>query len=261
MLYFLYVRTALGVTDAALQLPIANIIISLFFSIIVPICLGMLIRRFNDSTQPKVGGACNCIYGVKCGGRFLYQWVNTVGSVLGILFLIIAVVVGIRRDPYIMDASQYSSLWIIAAFYQPIGTLFGLLVTHALSFVPFLSLNSADARAIGLETGVQSYALVIAIVQLSFDTETCVGRSVYAFVAISSIWYVISSFWIAIALCCFHTPYLPGDKEAKAEEAKQNMAKVELAKQSFGGIYKTPEECSKELAAVKGAEIAGVGAV
>ena len=39
------------------------------------------------------------------------------------------------------------------------------------------------------------------------------------------------------------------------------MAKVELAKQSFGGIYKTPEECSKELAAVKGAEIAGVGAV
>ena len=87
------------------------------------------------------------------------------------------------------------------------------------------------------------------------------GRSVYAFVAISSIWYVISSFWIAIALCCFHTPYLPGDKEAKAEEAKQNMAKVELAKQSFGGIYKTPEECSKELAAVKGAEIAGVAAV
>ena len=261
LLYFLYVRTALGVTDAALQLPIANIIISLFFSIIVPICLGMLIRRFNDSTQPKVGGACNCIYGVKCGGRFLYKWIGTVGSVLGILFLIIAVVVGIRRDPYIMDASQYSSLWIIAAFYQPIGTLFGLLVTHALSFVPFLSLNSADARAIGLETGVQSYALVIAIVQLSFDTETCVGRSVYAFVAISSIWYVISSFWIAIALCCFHTPYLPGDKEAKAEEAKQNMAKVELAKQSFGGIYKTPEECSKELSALKGAEIAGVAAV
>ena len=66
---------------------------------------------------------------------------------------------------------------------------------------------------------------------------------------------------IAIALCCFHTPYLPGDKEAKAEEAKQNMAKVELAKQSFGGIYKTPEECSKELAAIKGAEIAGVAAV
>ena len=74
--------------------------------------------------------------------------------------------------------------------------------------------EAADARAIGLETGVQSYALVIAIVQLSFGEESCVGRSVFSFVAISSIWYVISSFGIAIALCCFHTPYLQGDKEA-----------------------------------------------
>ena len=87
LLYLLYVRLALGVESEALQLPIANIIISLFVSIIIPIALGMLIRRFNDSTQPKVGGACNLIYGVKCGGRFLYKWVETVGSVLGVVFL------------------------------------------------------------------------------------------------------------------------------------------------------------------------------
>ena len=53
------------------------------------------------------------------------------------------------------------------------------------------------------------------------------GRSVYSFVAISSIWYVISSFWIAIALCCFHTPYLPGDKEAHEGGGGEAVVDVE----------------------------------
>mmetsp|Transcript_28717 Transcript_28717/g.92004 ORF Transcript_28717/g.92004 Transcript_28717/m.92004 type:complete len:140 (-) Transcript_28717:157-576(-) len=95
-----------------------------------------------------------------------------------------------------MDPTRYPSHWVVAALFQPIGCAFGFAVAT------LSRLERADVRAVSLECGVQNYALVLALVQLSFSG--CEQEAVSEFVLVSSAWYVISSLWIVAALRWLH---------------------------------------------------------
>lgn len=109
------------------------------------------------------------------------QWAEKIGSVIGFLFLVAAFVVGVRGDPELLVPSDFAKLWGIASFFQPLGGAFG----YTLSTLARLEM--ADRKAVCLETGVQSYPLVLALVGLSWSG--CTKIQVRAFVIIATFWY------------------------------------------------------------------------
>ena len=86
-----------------------------------------------------------------------------VGSTLGGLFLLAAVVTGISDNPDLMKPSVYPGEWVLAAFFQPVGCLFGLCAAT------LAGLDGRDRITVALETGVQNYTLVIAICSLTYS--------------------------------------------------------------------------------------------
>lgn len=91
-----------------------------------------------------------------------YQWTTKIGSAIGGAFLAAAIITGSIDNPDIFDLSRYWHLWLIAASYQPMGTSFGFILSSVFGLGP------EDMRAVGIETGVQSYALVISVISTSF---------------------------------------------------------------------------------------------
>ena len=114
--------------------------------------------------------------------------VEKAGSGLGVVFLIIACITGVADNTDLMDASKYTRLWIIALLFEPIGAAVGF----ALATV--FGMDDASRVAIALETGVQNYALVMALVALSF--AGCARTKTLAFVLLGTAFYVLNSFWL-----------------------------------------------------------------
>ena len=193
LLFVIYVRGGLGLNDE-LSLPVTNLLIALF-SIVVPVAAGAYIRHANTSME--------------IGGKRVYKWVELVGSVVGGGFLVAAIISGASGNPDLMNPGDYPRHWALAAIFQPIGCLFGLAAAHA------ARLPGADVRAVCLETGVQNYALIIALVQLSFSG--CTQERVNEFVLISSLWYVISSVWLTLALRLIHARLYPPGEDAASD--------------------------------------------
>ena len=175
-----------------------NIIVGLV-SILIPVIGGMAVRTYNTRT--------------KCGGKFLYEWIETIGSAIGALFLIAALYTGIVDNPDIMVASNYPKEWTIAAFFQPIGCVFGFFCAKALKLKP------KEQRTVALETGVQNFSLIIALVGLLF--KGCQRRQVLTFVLIGSLWYVLSSIWIVLF---FRFVVAPRDAVEDTGEKSAEMA-------------------------------------
>ena len=85
-----------------------------------------------------------------------------------------------RADPELLVPSDYPKLWGIAAFFQPLGGLFGY------TMATLCRLEMIDRRAVTLETGVQSYPMVLALVGLTWTG--CTKIQVRAFVIICTFW-------------------------------------------------------------------------
>ena len=198
LLYLVYVRAGLGIDGASMQLPVLNLLIALF-SIVIPVTIGALIRRYNTTKR--------------IGRLYIYQWIEIAGGAIGGLFLVAAIVTGALDNPHLMVPTSYPREWGLAAMFQPLGCLFGLTAGH------LCKLDPRDVRAVSLETGVQNYALIIALVNLSFTG--CTHRLVSVFVLVSSLWYVISSVWLVLALRFGHARLYPkGDPASDGRAAK-----------------------------------------
>lgn len=71
--------------------------------------------------------------------------------------------------------------------------------------------------AIALETGVQNYALVLALISLSFTG--CARTEALGFVLLGMFFYVVNSFWLCAAFRSWRNRQ--GDTSLKAPTAKE----------------------------------------
>ena len=69
-----------------------------------------------------------------------------------------------------------------------------LVTPGSYSMSSLAGLEMADRRAVALETGVQSYPLVLALVGLTWTG--CTKIQIRAFVVIGTFWYLISTAWM-----------------------------------------------------------------
>ncbi|GMI11632.1 hypothetical protein TrLO_g12267 [Triparma laevis f. longispina] len=196
LLIVIYIQTTFT-KDSNVDIPFANIVITLL-SIILPVVIGIAIRR-KDATL-------SC-----CGDRKLHDIIEKVGGAFGALFLVAALVAGIRDNADLMDVQKYKNQWILSAMFEPMGCLFGFFVAKLTKLPP------RDCRAVCLETGVQSQALIMALVALSWDG--CERTEVLTFVVISTVWYVISSTWLVCFLRYVVAPW-DGDEDEDEDAAK-----------------------------------------
>ena len=125
-----------------LEIPLKNIIVSLV-SILVPVMLGMIIRRLNARA-----------------GALL----ETLGSAVGVFFVFFIVVTWVPRNWQFL-LSTAPATYAAAILLGVCGILLGL------TFARWLRLHPADARTVALETGIQNGPLAIAIIALSFSGE------------------------------------------------------------------------------------------
>lgn len=114
------------------------------------------------------------------------------GSVLGLLFLLAALVLGIVQNPDLFVPSKFQKTWIGAAFFQPVGTTLGFLIAK------LFRLSGPELRAVVLETGVQNYTIAIAVAGIAFTG--CQRSIVLTFILAASFWYIINSAWITALL-------------------------------------------------------------
>jgi bile acid transporter len=154
LLIVIYIQTgSLGDDgDDDVQMAWGSIFIGLV-TILVPVFLGVLLRRYTEKWKPLRVGSVQLP---------LHEWVEKIGSLIGICFLIAALVVGLRQYPDITNPRNYPKEWGLACFFQPLGCAFGYCVSW------LAGLDFADQKAVAFETGVQNYALVIAIITLSY---------------------------------------------------------------------------------------------
>ena len=87
--------------------------------------------------------------------------------------------------------------------------------------------------AIALETGVQNFALVLALVSLSFTG--CARTETLGFILLGMFFYVVNSFWLCAAFRYWrnsreHTSAAAPDRQAAAAAAEEEEEQEEEAK-------------------------------
>ena len=138
------------------QIAYTNLIASLLM-LVIPTVIGIYIRKVNTE--------------YKLCGKYIWEWITLLTTIVGILFMILALLSVILFYSDIIfgqDDSSYS-IWIIGTLMQPIGCFFGY-YTAKLVGRRGGNLNHKDQRTISLETGVQNFSLAFAIANLSFGT-------------------------------------------------------------------------------------------
>jgi bile acid:Na+ symporter, BASS family len=145
-----------------IQIPAGNIVVTLFL-LLVPVAIGMAIRRWNANV-----GAL-----VELGG-----------GALGIIFILLLLVSWVPRNWQFLMGTPIS-VFIGAIGLGVLGFLFGYI------FSMLLKLHPRNARTIALETGIQNGPLAIAIVALTFSGPQ--QQPIMAVPALYSLFIVISS--------------------------------------------------------------------
>ena len=97
-------------------------------------------------------------------------------SVLGVLFIIAALIVGIKNNPQMFKSSW--PVWFTSVLMQWFGTAFGLAATMCfLKCYEKKEVYSNKRRieimkAVSMETGYQNSTLAVAMITMSFPLET-----------------------------------------------------------------------------------------
>ncbi|XP_073702221.1 ileal sodium/bile acid cotransporter [Garra rufa] len=163
----LLIYTSVWTTGDAINIPYDSIGITLV-SLLVPIGLGMIVKHKWPKAAKKI---------------------LKVGSVVGILLIIIIAVIG--GVLYQSSWTIAPSLWIIGTIYPFIGFGLGFLLAR------FVGQPWYRCRTIALETGMQNAQLASTIVQLSFSPAEL--EIMFAFPLIYSIFQlVVAGFAIAL---------------------------------------------------------------
>ena len=162
---------------------------------------------------------------------FIYELLELLATVFGILFfLIVLVVFIIVYGDDIIDAP--ASLWISAIIMEPVGGLFGYGMGR------LAKLSSKDCRTILLETGIQNFSLTIAMITLSFDGDE--RRQVLLFPLLYGIMYIINGVWIVLVLRYKLAPLDEVDipeEECNVEETSVKEDQYEMVKESDVEIH------------------------
>lgn len=147
-------------TALDLTIPRENIIATLVL-LLVPVALGMILRKAN----PNAGAVS-----------------EFAGSVLGVVFILLIVVTWIPRNwEFLLNTT-----WATYAASIGLG-LVGIAVGYR--FAKILKLHPRNARTVGLETGIQNGPLAIAIIAFTFAGEE--AQSYMAVPALYSLFIVI----------------------------------------------------------------------
>ncbi|XP_059355923.1 ileal sodium/bile acid cotransporter-like [Carassius carassius] len=166
----LFIYTTVWTSGDAIQIPYDSIGITLV-SLLVPVCIGM----YTKHRWPKAA-----------------KKILKVGSVVGILLIIIIAVIG--GVLYQSSWTIAPSLWIIGTIYPVIGFGLGFLLAR------FVGQPWNRCRTIALETGMQNSQLASTITQLSFSPAEL--ELMFAFPLIYSIFQLVVA---GIAIGLYHS--------------------------------------------------------
>ena len=144
------------------EIPASNIVVTLIL-LLVPVAIGMAIRRWNANV-----GAL-----VELGG-----------SALGIFFIVFLLVSWVPRN-WAFLVTTPASVFVGAIALGVMGFLFG----YGLSML--LRLHPRNARTIALETGIQNGPLAVALVVLAFTSTN--QQEILAVPVLYSLFIVITS--------------------------------------------------------------------
>ncbi|MCZ8374684.1 MAG: transporter [Beijerinckiaceae bacterium] len=170
LLIVTYVAILTATGSISLVVPAQNIIITLIL-LLVPVAIGMAIRRWNANVGALV---------------------ELFGSALGLVFIILLLVTWVPRNWQFLLNTQG---WV---FFGAIGLgVFGFVFGYL--FSTLLKLHPRNARTIALETGIQNGPLAIAIVAFTFTGPLQgIQQSVMAVPALYSLFIVITSAMLTI---------------------------------------------------------------
>jgi bile acid transporter len=139
--------TRLMPEGAELQIPLANIIVTLLV-MLVPVAIAMQIRR----RSPNIGAV-----------------LELMGGFFGVFFIVFLMATWVPRNWELLVITPWQ-VYLVAV---GLG-LFGITTAYLLARA--IKLHPMNARTVGLETGIQNGPLAIAIVLLSFGGSPVLGE-------------------------------------------------------------------------------------
>ena len=162
LVFYLALLQASGVDVAV---PASNIVVTLIL-LLVPVALGMAVRRWNANVGALI---------------------EVLGSVLALVFIAILLVSWVPRNWQFLMGTHWS-VFLGAIGLGLIGMLCGYLFSQA------LQLHPRNARTVALETGIQNGPLAIAIVALTFTGPLApLQQGVMAVPALYSLFIVLTA--------------------------------------------------------------------
>jgi bile acid transporter len=133
--------------DSDLQIPTLNIVVTLAI-LLIPVIFGMLLRRYSANI-----------------GAIL----ELMGGLMGVFFIIFLMATWVPRNWILLTSTP----WQVFAVAIALG-LVGITVAYFIARA--LRLHPANARTIGLETGIQNGPLAIAIITVTFAGNPRLGE-------------------------------------------------------------------------------------
>ncbi|GBG28783.1 Sodium/bile acid cotransporter [Hondaea fermentalgiana] len=190
LLIYLYVDSALGF-DGIVQIPFLSIFTTLLL-VLLPGAFGVIVR----AKRPVAA-----------------DYLERFGSILGAIFIAIALVLGVLEDKALFS-SAYGDLWIAASLLQPLGSLLGY------ASATFAQLPRPERRAVCLEVGVQNTTLAISVIVLSFSDRTCTLNNVLPYGLIATFMYLVNSIIITLFLRFVVAPRDPSPSQVQVDDSK-----------------------------------------
>lgn len=169
LLFLIYIKSIVA-KDLDVELPWSTMAIVLI-TIIVPVGIGMYIKKMREVCA---------------------KYVEKIGGIMGGLFLVVSLIIGVIDNQKLFDMTIFWKSWLLGLLFQPVGCIFGYTVAR------LFKTEYKDASAIALETGVQNYAVSLAVVVLSL--EGCDRAEALTFVLTAMVFYLIHSPLIVLLL-------------------------------------------------------------
>jgi len=162
ILWIVYVKSTFA-QDLDAELPWSTMA-AVLLTILIPVAIGMWLRAKHPN----------------------FAWyIEKLGGAFGVIFLIVSLIFGIIDNQKLFDLTIFWKSWLLGSFFQPLGCIFGYTVAR------FFDMEYRDAAAIALETGVQNYAVSLAVVVLSI--EGCDRAEALTFVLTAMAFYLVHS--------------------------------------------------------------------
>jgi len=193
---FLTYQTRFSDSDSA-EIPYVQIAMTLAI-ILSGIASGMVIRAYGEF--------------VCCREKQLHEIVASGCAIFSVIFLVFALVAGVVKHHELLSCGW--QIWVYVSLIQPLGYAGGLLFAYVAQE------NVADMKTISIETGIQSFALAMAIVTLSLDEDDPKFVDTYRIPVLCALLYSVHCAWIVVLFRLF--PSTPTDSAAPSEKCPES---------------------------------------